>query len=364
MGSLLGIFFHAVGGFAAGSFYIPYNKVKNWAWEVYWLIGGFFSWIIVPWIVAWITIPQLGEVVHQIFNNPDISRNVFWAYFFGILWGIGGLTFGMTMRYLGMSLGMALALGFTAAFGTLAPPIFEGRFQELISMKSGIVTLIGVCITLIGIYVVGLAGIRKDKELSNEEKTSSIKEFNLKKGILVAVFSGILSACFAYGLQAGNPIADMSIAQGTKPLFQNTAVLLVVLAGGFTTNFIWCSILMLRNKTAKDIIRKTENPFVSNLIFSALAGATWYFQFMFYGMGAANLGREYDFASWSIHMAFIIVFSNIWGLILKEWNKASGKTMKTIITGILILVFSTMVIGAGSYIKNKELNGIHTVATK
>jgi len=356
MGALLGIFFHAVGGFAAGSFYIPYNKVKNWAWEVYWLIGGFFSWIIVPWIVAWLTIPELKAVVHEILHNPDISSNVFWAYFFGMLWGVGGLTFGLTMRYLGMSLGMAIALGFTAAFGTLAPPIFAGNFGALMSTNSGIVTFIGVLVTLAGIYVVGLAGMRKDKELSSDKKTEHIKEFNLRKGILVAIFSGIMSACFAYGLQAGNPIADMSIAQGTKPIFQNTAVLIVVLAGGFTTNFIWCVILMIRNRTAGDIIKKENNPFVSNFIFSALAGATWYFQFMFYGMGAANLGREYDFASWSIHMAFIIAFSNMWGLILKEWSGAGKRTLRTILTGILVLVISTMIIGAGSYIKNKELS--------
>ena len=317
MGAILGIFFHAVGGFAAGSFYIPYNKVKNWSWEVYWLTGGFFSWIILPWLVAWLTIPELSEVVRQILHNKEIASNVFWAYFFGVLWGVGGLTFGLTMRYLGMSLGMALALGFTAAFGTLAPPIFEGKLIAMLANNSGIITVSGVFVTLAGIFLVGRAGILKDKELSAEQKTSHIKEFNLKKGILVAIFSGIMSACFAYGLQAGNPIADMSIAQGTKPLFQNTAVLIVVLAGGFTTNFIWSVILMFRNKTGKEFIRKENNPFVSNFIFSALAGTTWYFQFMFYGMGAANLGRDYDFASWSIHMAFIIVFSNMWGLILK-----------------------------------------------
>ncbi len=355
MSAIFGIIFHAIGGFAAGSFYIPYNKVKYWAWELYWLVGGFFSWIIVPWIVAYFTIPDLTAVVHEILNNTDIRNNVIMAYIFGALWGVGGLTFGLSMRYLGMSLGMALALGLTTAFGTLVPPIFFGEFGELLSTKSGLITLGGVVVTLIGIGIVGKAGMSKDKELPNEIKRDNIKEFNLKKGVGVAIFSGIMSAFFAYGLLAGNPIADMSIDQGTRPLFQNTAVLIVVLAGGFSTNFIWCVILMFRNKTGKEFIRKKNNPFLNNFFFSAIAGSIWYFQFMFYGMGAANLGREYDFASWSIHMAFIIVFSNVWGLILKEWKGASKKTITLISSGIAILIISVLIIGWGSYIKSHEL---------
>jgi len=351
MNAILGVFLHAIGGFAAGSFYIPYSKVRNWAWEIYWLVGGFFSWIIVPFVVAWITIPELIPVLQEIFHNQDISNNVFWSYFFGVLWGIGGLTFGLTMRYLGMSLGMAMALGLTAAFGTLLPPIYEGELGMLLSKTSGLITLGGVVVCLFGVTVVGKAGMSKDKELTMEQKQSAISEFHLRKGILVAIFSGIMSACFAYGLQAGVPIADMAIEQGTPPLFQNSAVLIVVLAGGFTTNFIWCAILAIRNRTAGDLIKTKDTPALSNLIFSAMAGTTWYFQFMFYGMGATKLGREYDFASWSIHMAFIIVFSNMWGLILREWKGASRRTITIIVTGLAILVLSTMIIGLGSYLK-------------
>ena len=351
MNAVLGIFFHAIGGFAAGSFYMPYNKVKNWDWEVFWIIGGFFSWIIVPWIIAWLTVPELSAVLNQIVTNPDIASNVVWTYVFGVLWGVGGLTFGLTMRYLGLSLGMALALGLTAAFGTLVPPIFHGMMGTLFTTNFGITTLIGIVVALLGIVIVGKAGKQKDDNLSDEIKKNSIKEFNYKKGILVAIFSGIMSACFAFGLDAGKPIADMSITQGTPSLFQNSAVLIVVLAGGFTTNFIWCVALMIKNQTYRQIIRLKLSISVKNLVLCALAGSTWYFQFMFYGMGASKLGRSLDFASWTIHMAFIIIFSTMWGLIIKEWRGAERRTMRMLFLGLAILILSTAVIGFASWLK-------------
>jgi L-rhamnose-H+ transport protein len=348
MNPLLGIVYHAIGGFAAGSFYIPYNRVRNWAWEVYWLVGGLFAWILAPWIVAWIAVPDLPALLHGIPIN-----NLIWPFTFGMLWGIGGLTFGLTMRYLGMSLGMAMALGLTATFGTLVPPIYFGQFADLVSRTSGWITLGGVCVSLIGIGVVGWAGIMKDRELSPEEKKQHIKEFSLKKGIWVAIFAGVMSACFAFGIAAGKPISELAIAKGTPVLFSNSPVFIVILAGGFTTNFIWCIFLALRNRTIGDYVKRKDTPVLRNYLFSALAGITWYFQFMFYGMGTTKMGA-YDFASWSIHMAFIIFFSNMWGLILKEWKGSGRKTVLMIVLGLIILFLSTLVIGIGNYIQQFE----------
>ncbi len=348
MNPIIGIFYHALGGFAAGSFYIPYNKVRNWAWEVYWLVGGFFAWIFAPWLVTLLVIPD----VSLLFKSVGVNHFV-WPYIFGVLWGIGGLTFGLTMRYLGMSLGMAFALGLTATFGTLVPPIYTGQFGILISHLSGWVTLIGVAVCLVGIVITGKAGIMKDKELSTEQKQEHIKEFDLKKGIGVALLAGVMSACFAFGIAAGKPLADKAIELGAPTLFSNSPTFIIILAGGFTTNFIWCMGLSFKNKTIKDYIKKTDTPQLGNYFFSALAGLTWYCQFMFYGMGTTKMGK-YDFASWSIHMAFIIVFSNIWGLILKEWQGSGRRTIRVILLGLLVLVFSTIIIGVGNYIQKFE----------
>jgi L-rhamnose-H+ transport protein len=199
---ILGVFFHWLGGLASGSFYVPYRKVRVWAWETYWLVGGFFSWIIAPWVLATFMTSDLMGVLRE---AP--AQSLFWVYTFGVLWGLGGLTFGLTMRYLGMSLGMAVALGYTAAFGTLMPPIFRGQFAtEVLGTTSGLTILAGVGICLLGIVFAGAAGMSKEKEMSEEQKRASIKEFNLKKGLVVATFSGVMSACFAYGLAAGDPI--------------------------------------------------------------------------------------------------------------------------------------------------------------
>ena len=241
----LGVFLHWLGGLASASFYVPYRGVKSWAWETYWLVGGFFSWIIAPWSLALTMTCDLPGVLHE----APLS-SLFWAYMFGVLWGLGGLTFGLTMRYLGMSLGMAIALGYTAAFGTLMPPIFRGEFASMVlATRSGLIILVGVVVCLLGIAFAGAAGISKEREMSDEQKRASINEFNLKKGLLVATFSGVMSACFAYGLAAGDPIKAITLQHGTPALWQGLPVLVVVLAGGFTTNFVWCLILNVRNHT-------------------------------------------------------------------------------------------------------------------
>jgi len=339
----LGVLLHAVGGFAAGSFYIPFKKVRNWAWESYWLVGGVFSWIIMPWVVAFVTIPELSGLLRQ---AP--IRSIVWSYVFGVLWGVGGLTFGLSMRYLGMSLGYAIALGFCAAFGTIIPPIFMGTFTDLVSHISGWVILGGVFVCLAGISICGWAGMFKERELSAEQKRASIKEFDFLRGLVVAVFAGVMSSCMAFGIAAGKPIAHLAVEQGVRPLWQNSPVLVVVLAGGFTTNFIWCVILNIKNRSAKDYGQAGDASLAANYLFSAMAGITWYLQFMFYGMGTTKMGK-YDFSSWTLHMAFIIVFSNIWALLLREWKGSSRRTLRIIVCGISVVLLSTLLIGAGNY---------------
>lgn len=340
----LGVILHALGGLAAGSFYIPYKRVRNWAWESYWLVGGVFSWIVAPWFVAALICPHLLDVL-----RAAPGRSLFWSYFFGVLWGIGGLTFGLSMRYLGMSLGYALALGFCAAFGTIIPPVFTGAFAGLISTASGLITMAGVAVCLIGIAICGRAGISKERELPAEQKKETIQEFNFWKGVWVAVFAGVMSACMAFAIAAGKPIAQLAVKNGTPDLWQNTPVFIVILAGGFTTNFLWCIALNFKNRTGRDYTNAGNSSLFANYLFSALAGITWYLQFMFYGMGTTKMGR-YDFSSWTIHMAFIIVFSNLWGIFFQEWKGTSRRTHRIIFSGLAALVISTVVIGVGNYV--------------
>jgi L-rhamnose-H+ transport protein len=381
----LGVFFHWLGGLASGSFYVPFRFVRRWSWETYWLVGGVFSWIVVPWVLGSLLTHDLLKVLGAAQEAHPLC--LFWVYFWGVMWGLGGLTFGLTMRYLGMSLGMAVALGYCAAFGTLMEPLYNGKFTEkLLIPVAGHFILFGVALCLVGIAVAGLAGMSKEREMSEEQKKSLIKEFNFKKGILVATFCGVMSSCFAYGLAAGDPIKEITQKYGTPELYQGLPVLVVLLLGGFTTNFIWCVILNVKNKTgyqylsgtvrnhapgrdeetiietaidapSEEVVERMPRgksepvrvPMLSNYFFCALAGTTWYFQFFFYTMGETQMGK-YKFSSWTLHMASIIIFSTLWGIALSEWKGSSRRTLALVTLGLATLVASTVIVGYGNYL--------------
>jgi L-rhamnose-H+ transport protein len=264
------------------------------------------------------------------------------------------------MRYLGMSLGMAVAMGNCAVFGTLVPPLFHGQFLQLLAQRSGIITLAGVGVCALGILLAGAAGISKEHELSSEEKKASVSEFNLRLGLAVGIFAGVLSACFAFGLDAGNPIKALSVAYGGNPVWQGLPVLVVLLAGGFTTNFIWCVALNLRNRSYREYaqVRLDGNAFgislkrpslLGNYFFCALAGGLWYMQFFFYTMGESQMGR-YKFSSWTLLNASVIIFSTLWGIALKEWRGVSLRTKALVLLTLLTLVESTVIVGYGNYL--------------
>jgi L-rhamnose-H+ transport protein len=348
MQAILGVLFHSIGGFASGSFYIPFKRVKNWAWESYWIVGGLASWLFVPYFAAWLTIPDFMGII-----RATDRQTLFYTYLLGVLWGIGGLTFGLTMRYLGMSLGMSIVLGFCSAFGALIPPIFRDLFTDdttktftsMMQHTGGQLVLLGVAVCLAGIYICGRAGMMKEKDLSQEQKTAAIAEFDLWKGLAVAVTSGILSACFNFGIEAGKPMAAVAVTNGCNPLFQNNVIFVVILWGGLTTNFIWCMILNWRNRTFGDYAN-AKAPLANNYFFSIIAGTTWFLQFFFYGMGESKLGN--GASSWILHMATIIITSNLWGLYFKEWNGVSQKTFQTILMGIAVVILSVFVVGYGN----------------
>lgn len=350
---LIGVLFHWLGGLASASFYVPYKGVRRWSWEIFWLVGGLFSWVLAPWLFAGL---RTNDLLSVLATTP--VDTLLWCWLWGALWGLGGLTFGLTMRYLGMSLGMAVALGLTTVIGTMGPPIFRGQLVALASTASGVMTLVGIAVAIVGILVVAGAGRAKEREMSAGQGKQTILEFDFRKGLLVAIFSGVMSSCFAFGLAAGEPIRELTLAAGTDPLSQGLPVLCVVLFGGFTTNFIWCLILILRNRSGGEFIGRpgpapdadgAPPPLLRNYALSALGGTLWYFQFFFYTMGESQMGA-YGFSSWTLHMASIIIFSTLWGFALKEWAGSSGGVRARVWLGIAVLVGSTMIIGYGNYL--------------
>ncbi len=358
MNAVFGVIFHFIGGFASGSFYVPYKKVKGWSWESMWILGGFFSWIVVPPIAAMLTIPNFVEIIKSA-DNSILS----YTFLFGLLWGIGGLTYGLGVRYLGVSLGSSIILGLSMVFGSLMPSIYyffnkvEGKhgIDYFFTTQSGVCILLGLLVCVLGVYLCGKAGVSKEKHLSSLS-TAGKSDYNFGLGIVVAIVSGILSACFNFGIEAGKPMAEVAntLWKSANPnqgefLYQNNVTYIVILWGGFTTNFLWCLYLLMKNKTFSDYA-KSEAPKGKNFLLCALAGTTWYLQFFFYGMGESRLGN--GASSWILHMAFIILISNAWGVVLKEWKGVDRPTYRSIIAGIVTIIISICIVGFAKTLEN------------
>ena len=336
MNTILGLIIIAIGSIGQSSFYVPIKKVKNWSWESFWLMQGIFAWLVFPFIGSLMAIPaghSLGEIWSA--GGSDMWKSVG----YGILWGIGGLTFGLSMRFLGIALGQSLALGTCSAFGTLIPALLKG---DNLLKGDGLILLIGVCLAIAGIAVIGYAGSLKAKNLTEEERKKAVKDFALKKGILIALLAGIMSACFNLGLESGSSIKTALLNIGGNSLMVLNPVIFLVTIGGFLTNAVYCFYQNYKNQTFSDYTRSSGKIWMNNLLFCALAGVLWYSQF--FGLGAGQSffapGSVMMAFSWSILMSLNVLFSNIWGIILKEWNGVGKKTIFVLIIGLAILIFS------------------------
>lgn len=330
----IGLLIIALGSFGQSSSYVPINRVREWSWENFWMVQGIFAWLLFPLLGALIAVPA-GSSLFALLGEGGALR----AIVYGALWGVGGLTFGLSMRYLGVALGQSISLGTCSAFGTLLPALFAGT--DLLH-GPGLILLIGVGITLAGIAVIGYAGSLRAATMSEEEKRAAIRDFALTKGLVVALLAGVMSACFALGLDAGAPIKAAAAAQGVAPLFAGLPVILLVTTGGFVTNAAYCLYQNVRNHTAGEYLRVSRSTLANNLLFCALAGLLWYSQFFGLETGKSFLvGSPVLTAfSWSILMSLNVLFSNLWGILLKEWKGSSARTLATLVAGLVLLLFS------------------------
>ena len=342
MEQIVGIILLSLGGLSAASFYVPSHKIKQWSWETYWITLGFVAWIIMPTVGGWLTTPDLWGIL----RGSSVS-SLAGAYIFGALWGFGGLMCGLALRYLGLSLGQSISLGVCAIVGTLVPAMLDHKLGLLFSTVAGAVVLLGFLVCLVGIALCGYAGVLKEQRLTDDQKKASIKDFALAKGLTVAVFGGIMSASMALAFTAGKPIAAESVRAGTQEVFKNMPLLVLALAGGFTTNFISTMIVTAKNKRFGDYVVRPRSMLWFNYFLALISGLMWYGQYFGYGTGATKMG-QYSFASWSIFMASIIIFSNLWGLLLKEWKLVDSKTRLYLWLGIVMLIISVVMIGVGN----------------
>lgn len=326
---IIGLIIIAIGAFCQSSCYVPINKIKSWSWESYWFVQGVFAWLIFPFLGALLAIPAGHSLCELYVSNPSATL---WTVFFGVLWGVGGLTFGLSMRYLGVALGQSIALGTCAGLGTILTPLFTGHPEDL-TMP----VIVGVVITLVGIAIIGIAGSMKSASLSEEEKKKAVKDFNFTKGILVALLAGFMSACFAIGLGKGEELCFAN----SNPMFKTLPATLMVTLGGFITNAIYCFYQNTKNKTWSDYGKPSL--YLNNILFCALAGVLWYSQFFGLSLGKGFLTSSPVLLtfSWCILMALNVTFSNVWGILLKEWKGCSKKTVTVLIMGIIVLIISS-----------------------
>lgn len=336
MNVFIGLIIITFGSMLQSSSYVPIKKVKNWSWESFWLVQGLFAWLLFPYIGTLWVFPD-GYTFTKLFLVGDNSA--YMSLFYGVLWGIGNLTFGLSMRYLGVALGQSIALGTCSAFGTIIPALMMGKD---LFRGEGLVLLLGVSIAIAGIAVIGFAGSLRSQNLTDEQKKAAIKDFAFGKGVFVAILAGIMSACFSLGIEAGLPLKAELISVGVNVFFAGLPTIFMITLGGFISNACYCLFQNIKNKTYTDYFKNPTNVLINNLLFCVLAGALWYSQFIGFEMGKSFFSESGVMMafSWSILLSLNIVFSNVWGVILNEWKGVTQKTIIVLMIGIAILILS------------------------
>ncbi|MDB4584700.1 hypothetical protein N9164_16235 [Draconibacterium sp.] len=342
---IIGTGLHAVGGVSAASCYMPFEKIKSWSWGTFWIVQALFAWLIMPFIIGYFTVPNLFRVL------TEAPSSAFWAAFIlGACYGFGGLSFGYAIRNIGYSLTYTISIGISAVLGTVVPLILSGEVVNEFTKTGGGIVLTGMVISVLGVGICGRAGFLKEKNLAQKEGKSKLG-FNMKKGLLLTLVAGTLSAVWGISLEYGQPISDLAAEYGAGH-FEGNAKLIVSSMGCLVTNLTWFIIATIKDGTIKGLVQRKalgSKRFFGNYALSALAGSLWYTQFFFYGLGHVKMG-SFQFASWVLHMSMLIFFSYIIGVIMKEWRSVTRKTYVTLIIALVILVGSFVLISYGSYI--------------
>ncbi|MBD3265365.1 rhamnose:proton symporter [bacterium] len=345
----IGAALHGVGALSAASCYTPQKKTKAWSWEIYWVTQATFAWLLIPILGAFLTIPNYLDVLAASPRDAMLR-----SFLLGMLYGFGGLTFGLGIRYIGFSLNYAIAIGLSAGFGTLIPLIWhpnEGFIWILVEKFStvpGWVVLTGIILSLVGIFCCGWAGAWRERTVSGKQS-----QFSFKIGIPLAVMAGILSSVFNFSLIAGEPLEQVAVANGASEWLRMNAIYPFSHGGAWVTNVIWCFFLIRRNKTASQLVQlpgATGKTLGFYYLMALFSGAMWYFQFFFYGMGHVNMGTQYGFTSWALHMAMLILFSNLYGKLFHEWVDADKSTRLLLNLGMGLIVIATLIITYGNYL--------------
>ena len=339
IGILAGIGWHLVGATCAASFYAPIGKVKKWTWETTWAVAGLFSWIILPIGVSLILLPSFGAFY------AAFPANLLWKVaLFGAMWGVGNVSYGLTMRHLGMSLGIGVAIGVTLVVGALGPAILHGEFFSLFTNAGGQWSMAGVVVAVIGVAIVSYAGHQKEIQLGKE-----VREFNVALGLALAVMCGIFSAGFSFGLDAATPLRDAALAQGVNPLYSRLPSYVLIMGGGAVVNMSYCFLRLAFHRKlslAADLAQPAAT-LIRNGAMAASGGIMWYLQFFFYAWGEANIPRSMSYVNWMLHMSGYVLCGGLVGLAVGEWKGVGLRPLRLLWAGIVVIVAAANLVGLG-----------------
>lgn len=338
-----GVLYHAVGASGAALCYTPQKKVAGWSWQTYWLAQAFICWLVLPVVVAWLTIPHLRAVLQQ---APASAMQR--SFFLGMAYGIGGTAFGIAIRYVGFSLTYAIAVGISCVLGTLLPPLVNGTLGKVFESAGAVYLSGGVIMGALGIALCGLAGRNKEKDLEKLQNNKAV--FSLAKGLPLCLLAGVLSALYGFSIDQGKPIADAAAAHGAGH-FKTNAIYIFSNSGAFVTTLIYCLYLHNKKRTFREysVTAGRQGHLSLNYAMALLTGLLWYGQFFFYGLGTVRMGK-YEFTSWAIHMIMLVLFSSVAGLMMKEWKQCSRRTIRILVVALLVLVIAILSLGYGNYL--------------
>jgi L-rhamnose-H+ transport protein len=334
-----GIGWHVIGAGMAASFYAPIEKVKQWSWETTWAIAGLFSWIILPIGVSLILLPDFGGFYASM--GPHLLLKV---ALFGAMWGVGNVSYGLTMRYLGMSLGIGVAIGVTLVVGTLVPPVMHRQAAMLFTTRGGLLTLAGVLVALIGVAIVSWAGHQKEMQLRGD-----VQEFNVGLGLLLAVMCGIFSSGMSFAIDAAQPMQQAAIKLGVNPLYSALPSYVFIMGGGAVINLAYCFIRLaaVKRLSLRADLRQPRPTLMRNAALASTGGIMWYLQFFFYAWGAASIPTSMAYVNWMLHMSIYVLCGAIVGLALGEWANVRGRLIQMLWAGIIVIIAAANLVGLG-----------------
>jgi L-rhamnose-H+ transport protein len=263
---------------------------------------------------------------------------------FGAMWGVGNVGYGLTMRYLGMSLGIGVAIGVTLVVGTLIPPLSNGQADLLFTTKSGLLTMAGVLVALIGVAVVSYAGHQKEVLLK-----AGPQEFNLKLGLLLAGLCGIFSSGMSFAINAAKPMEAAALHLGVNPLYAALPSYVIIMGGGAVVNMSYCFIRLavLKRISLKDDLAQPGATLARNGLLAATGGIMWYLQFFFYAWGAANIPQHLSYVNWMLHMSIYVLCGGLVGLALGEWAGVGNRPVRILWAGMITIIVAANLVGLG-----------------